>query len=89
MDLELTKYLTGLGIGGVLATIIYIQGNKNSERHAEQINGLLIIERGRTDLLIGVIKDATVAITRNTIICEALHRRLDEDNNNRRESRIQ
>lgn len=96
MDTEFAKYLTGLGVGGILAAIFYYQNNKNSlefaknaetlaRQFADRIEALLNIEKGRTEMLIALIKDNTSQTTANTEVVRALHRRLDKEDTNAHE----
>ena len=76
---EFLKTLPGLGIGGVLALFIYLQSRKDSEAHTTVIREYHENERGRTELLVNVVKDNTVATTKNNVVLDALHRRLDRE----------
>lgn len=90
MDQEFAKYLTGLGVGGVLAAIFYYQNNRNSiefarmsqeqaKSFADRIEAVLNIERGRTEMLFKLITENTMQTTANTEVVRALHGRLDRD----------
>ena len=76
---EFLKTLPGLGIGGILALFIYMQARKDSESHTEVVKGYHEVERGRTDMLIRVVNENTSATTKNNVVLDALHRRLDRD----------
>lgn len=87
---DILNVLSGLGVGGILAALFYHQNNKNakdyadrtveqSKTYSEKIEGLLNIERGRTEMLVGLVRDNTIQTTRNTEVVMALHRRLDKE----------
>lgn len=84
------KYLSGLGVGGILAALFYYQNNKNARDYAvrveetakvfaNRIEALLDDEHGRTELLVQLVKDNTSQVTANTEVIRALHRRLDKE----------
>lgn len=88
------KYLAGLGVGGILAALFYYQNNKNSrdyadratemsKQFADRIEALLNVERGRTEMLVTLVKDNTAQTATNTSVVQALHRRLDTDEKER------
>ncbi len=94
MDQQFAQWLSTLGVGGVLAAVFFYQNNKNSqdyaaqlqkasENYSNQLRSLLEIERGRTDMLMSVIREVTSVIARNTASTEAFHRRLDVENADR------
>jgi len=80
---EFLKTLPGLGIGGILALFIYIQSRKDSESHTEVVKGYHEQEKGRTEMLVQVVKENTVAITKNTSVVESFHTRLDDERETR------
>lgn len=97
MDQEFMKYLAGLGVGGILAALFYYQNNKNSKEYAERaeslakqfgdrIEALLNVERGRTEMLVALVKDNTSQTTANTEVVRALHRRLDKEEGTKHDS---
>lgn len=82
--------LTGLGVGGLIAVFVVWLLNKAWKEHAqtrvddakaysEKLLTFHELEKGRTDMLVGVVKEVSVNITRNTVMTEAVHRRLDRD----------
>lgn len=84
------KYWGNLGAVGVLALVFYYQNNKNSleyakkseeqaKQFADRIEALLNIERGRTEMLVRLVTDNTAQTTANTVVVNALHRRLDKE----------
>ena len=84
---EFLKTLPGLGIGGILALFIYMQARKDSEAHTEVVKGYHESERGRTDMLVRVVTENTTATTKNNVVLDALHRRLDRDEYEKLESK--
>lgn len=90
MDPDFIKYLSGLGVGGILAALFYYQNNKNSLEYAkrtdelsktftDKIETLLNVEKGRTEMLVALVKDTASQITANTEVTRALHLRLDRE----------
>lgn len=82
-DTEFAKYISTLGIGGVLAVIFYYQARKDSQDYANSIKILMDSEKGRNEMLVVLIKDNTSQTTANTEVVRALHRRLDKDERDR------
>lgn len=96
MDPDFIKYLSGLGVGGILAALFYYQNNKNSvdfakrndelaREFATRIEALLNVERGRTEMLVALVKDNTAQTSANTEVVRALHRRLDKEDESGRD----
>jgi len=94
MDADFSKWLAGLGVGGVLAALFYFQNNKNSVEYArraeelaknfaDRVEALLNLEKGRTEMLVRLVTDNTAQTTANTEVVRALHRRLDSDEKQR------
>lgn len=90
IDPDFVKYLSGLGVGGILAALFYYQNNKNSiefakrndelsREFAARIEAILNVERGRTEMLVALVKDNTAQTSANTEVVRALHRRLDKE----------
>lgn len=92
MDLnpDFVNVLSGLGVGGVLAALFYHQNNKNAKDYADRtleltksfsdrIEALLNVERGRTEMLVSLVRDNTSQTATNTAVVQALHRRLDKE----------
>ncbi len=71
--------LPGLGIGGILAGFLIWLLNKTWRDHTEVIKGFHEIEKGRTDMLVSIAREISSNITKNTVVTESLHRRLDRD----------
>ena len=73
------QFIASMGVGGVLAAYAFYISNKNQKDHTEVVKGYHELERGRTDMLVKTITDVSSNITKNTVVTEALHRRLDRD----------
>jgi hypothetical protein len=71
MDLEFVKWLSGLGVGGVLAAFIFNAYRKDMANFTQQW-------KGQTELLIAVVRENTVAFTRNTEVVQSLHTHMVE-----------
>ncbi len=56
MDAETLKWLASLGIGGVLAGMMFFVYRKDMKQNAEDW-------RGQTELLVAIVKENTQAIT--------------------------
>ena len=70
MDVEFAKWLLTLGVGGALAAFMFAFYCKDVRAYTE-------LWKGQSDILMQTIKDNTAAITTNTMVIDALHRRLD------------
>jgi hypothetical protein len=73
------QFLASMGVGGVLAAYAFYINNKNQTEHTEVIKGYHEVEQGRTEMLVGIIKENTVCTSTNNSLLDALHRRLDRD----------
>jgi len=73
------QFLASMGVGGILAAYAFYINNKNQKDHTEVIQGYHKVETGRTEMLLTVVKDNTVATTKNNVVLDALHRRLDRE----------
>jgi len=69
---EIMKWFATLGVGGVLAGIMFFFYRKDMQTFTDQW-------KGQSDLLIKVVQDNTSATTKNNVVLDALHRRLDRD----------
>lgn len=77
-DPELIKWLSSLGVGGVLAGILFLVYRKDIKMFTE-------LWKGQSDALMNVVKDNTAAMTRNTLVVESMHKRLDQELRHHRE----
>lgn len=75
MDLEFTKWLSGLGVGGVLAAVMFTIYRKDMREVAAQW-------KGQTEILVQVVKDNTAALTQNTTVIQSLKAHIMRQNNN-------
>ena len=79
MDAEFFKFLASMGVGGILAGFIFVVHNRTLKDHTEVIKGYHEIEKGRTDMIIGVVKEVSINIMKNTVVTDSLSRKLDRD----------
>jgi hypothetical protein len=70
MDADLSKWFATLGVGGALASMMFFFYRKDVRQYTE-------LWKAQTEMLMQVVKDNTTAITRNTMVVETLHKRLD------------
>lgn len=100
MDPESVKYFANLGAVGILAVIFYYQNNKNAADYAKRaeeaakefanrVEALLNLEKGRTEMLVTLVRDNTAQTTSNTEVVRALHKRLDTEQREERNGRSQ
>lgn len=73
------QFIASMGVGGVLAAYAFYINNRNQNVYNESIKKCYDDEKGRTDLLVRTIQDNTTATTKNNVLMDALHRRLDRD----------
>lgn len=73
------QFLASMGVGGILAGYAFYINNKIQKEHTDVIKNYHELERGRTDMMIGIVKENTVASTKNNVVLDALHRRLDRE----------
>jgi hypothetical protein len=72
VDNEFIKWFATLGVGGVLAAFMFHFYRKDVRQYTDQW-------RGQSELLIGVIKENTSVLTRLVTVIDALHRRIDRE----------
>lgn len=72
MDTEFFKYLTTLGVGGILAGFMF-------HFYRQDVRGYTDLWRGQAEALVLVVKDNTAALTKLVTLVDALHQRLDRD----------
>jgi hypothetical protein len=75
MDPELLKFAAQMGATGLLAYGMFLVYRKDMAGYAESLKQHLDIERGRSDILIQVVKANTEV---NAKLCEKLDRVIDE-----------
>lgn len=71
MDLEVVKWFSALGVGGVLAAFMFAAYRKDMRELTDQW-------RGQTEILMVVVRENTVAFTRNTDVVQSLHTHMVE-----------
>ena len=74
MEPDFMQFLERLGVGGVLAALIFMVHRNDTKRYLEQW-------KGQSELLMTVVKDNTAAITKNTTVAESIHQHLIKENN--------
>jgi hypothetical protein len=74
---EGVKWFAGLGVGGVLAGMIFWFYRQDSAEWAAELTAQRAAAHGLIVSMMQVIKENSVAITANTQTIEALHRRDD------------
>lgn len=70
MDVEFMKWLATLGVGGVLAAFMFSFYRRDMRTCTQMWHG-------QSEQLMLVVKENTKAITENTLLVQALHRRND------------
>lgn len=74
------KWMATLGVGGVLAAVVFFFYRKDVARYTE-------MWKGQSEALLVVVKENTEAVTQLITLVEALHHRLDADRNARRKEK--
>lgn len=69
-DLEFARFLASLGVGGVIAGLLFMFYRKDVRSYTD-------LWQKMSDALLLVVKENTAAITQNTEVVKSLHRRLD------------
>lgn len=75
--MEELKWFATLGVGGVLAGVMFFFYRKDTSDHALQLTEQLDTWRSAATAMMQVVRENSVAITANTQTIEALHRRDD------------
>lgn len=70
MDAEFVKWLSTLGIGGILAGLMFLFYRKDVKQYTE-------LWQSQASILMTVVKENTASNTKLITVIEALHRRLD------------
>ena len=71
MDTELAQWLGTLGVGGVLAAFMFHFYRKDVRQYTD-------LWKGQSELLVGVVKEVSGNIARNTEVLQSVDRRLDK-----------
>jgi hypothetical protein len=83
MDAEFVKYIASLGVGGVIAMLIYNFSQKalaaQTKGYEEKLTFFIDQWKGQAEVLLQVVKENSAAITANTQTVASLHQRMSED----------
>lgn len=69
---EMIKWFATLGVGGVLAGIMFFFYRKDVKMYTD-------LWKGQTDILVKMVQGNTSATVKNNVVLDALHRRLDKE----------
>lgn len=78
MDGELVKWFATLGVGGVLAWCMFLIYRKDAKEWREEYAQLSSGWKGQCELLVGLVRDNTAAITQNTAVVQSLHQHISD-----------
>lgn len=70
MNLEFGQWLATLGVGGVLAGLMFMFYRKDVRAYTD-------LWKAQSEQMTTIVKENTQALTSNTEVIRALHRRLD------------
>lgn len=79
LDNEFIKWLAGLGVGGVLAGMLFMFYRKDVKQFTDLWKMQSDREAARTEMLIGVVRENTSSNTQLVEMIRSLHHRLDAD----------
>lgn len=82
LDPDFLKFLASLGVGGIIAGLIFMWYRKDVRTFTDQW-------KGQSEMLMTVVKENTTAITANTELTRAIHQELNENRDLRRRGMIQ
>jgi hypothetical protein len=77
MDSEMMKWLVQLGVGGVIAGLMFWAYRKDVKQFTELWRMQAELNFRQTDAMMALVRETTIAITRNTEVLKSLHRRID------------
>ena len=77
-DPEFVKLIGGLGVGGTIAIIIFGFYRKDVRSYTDLWKAQAEREDKRTEALMQLVRENSVATTTNTEVLRALHRRVDQ-----------
>jgi uncharacterized membrane protein len=72
MDPEFLKYLASLGVGGILAGVIFYFHTKITDAHRSDLKGIIAAQQSREDALLRKLDENTVSNTRLIAVIDAL-----------------
>ena len=70
---ELLKQLPALGVGGLLAYVIYMQSEKRTAEYVKKVEEFTTNWRGQAEILAGIIERNTTVQAANGILIKGLH----------------
>lgn len=83
IDPEMLKLVAPMGIGGVLALVMFFVYRKDMMSIINELKNLVSSHEGDKKILIDTIKENSVNTNTNTIVLQSLHRRLDKEERDR------
>lgn len=79
IDADFVKYLASLGVGGVIAGMMFHFYRRDVATYTQQWKGqsdaLMTVVRDN----MGIVRENTAALTKMATLLEALHRRIDSE----------
>jgi IS1 family transposase len=84
-QIPLWKELGALGVGGMIAGIIFFFYQKREKEHKELLMELLKEKTMQMEMLMSTLRENSAVIAKHTTVLDALHRRLDGELNHHRE----
>jgi hypothetical protein len=76
-DVEFLRWLAQLGVGGVIAGILFYFYRKDVKQFTELWQAQSQLNQRQTDSMILIVKENTAAFTESTNVLKSLHRRMD------------
>lgn len=77
LDQEFIRFLLQLGVGGVIAGILFFFYRKDVRQFTDLWREQAKLNSEQTAAMIAVVKENTIAFTQNTEIARSLHKRID------------
>lgn len=76
-SLELVKFLSSLGVGGVIAGVLFFFYRKDVKQFTDLWQAQAALNYKQAELMIAIVKENTAAFIQNTEVLKSMHRRLD------------
>lgn len=76
--MEPLQWFTTLGVGGILAGVMFYFYKQLNERFTDYVKAQLEHQKTQTEQVINVVKENTESNTKLVTMIDAIHRRLDE-----------
>jgi predicted nucleic acid-binding OB-fold protein len=76
-DQEFARFLLQLGVGGILAGILFFFYRKDVRSYTELWREQSTLNAAMTTAMMAVVKDNTAALVTNTEVLKSLHLRID------------